>query len=380
MNAIIMAGGSGTRFWPASRAALPKQFLRITGERTMLEETIARIEPVVPSDRVSVIVGKLHEEISHRLLGDTAVKVMVEPFGRNTAACIGLAALHWRRRDPGVPLVVLPADHFIADRAAFTKTLAAAAKLAATGSIVTLGILPTRPETGYGYIQAGEKETERPELPDLPSIKGVECCHVTRFVEKPDLATAIGYLESGQYLWNSGIFLFTPETILAEIEAHLPLLAEGLAEIDRVIGRDEYQAVLDRVYAGLPSVSIDHGIMEKTRRPLYVIRSEFGWSDVGSWQALYELRRGELTTQTATQTTTETATETALDSGGNLLLGPVWTEDSRNNLVYSTTGRQIALLGVEGLAIIDTGDTLMVADMSRSQEVKLFAEREKAGG
>jgi mannose-1-phosphate guanylyltransferase len=301
---------------------------------------------------------------------------MVEPFGRNTAACIGLAALHWRRRDPGVPLVVLPADHFIADRVAFTKTLAAAAKLAATGSIVTLGILPTRPETGYGYIQTSETQSERPELPDLPNLKEVECRNVTRFVEKPDLATAIGYLESGQYLWNSGIFLFTPETILAEIEAHLPLLAEGLAEIDEVIGRDEYQAVLDRVYAGLPSVSIDHGIMEKTRRPLYVIRSEFGWSDVGSWQALYELRRGE----PATETATETASQTSLDGGGNLLLGSVWTEDSRNNLVYSTSGRQIALLGVEGLAIIDTGDTLMVADMSRSQEVKLFAEREKAGG
>jgi len=376
MNAIIMAGGSGTRFWPASRASLPKQFLRITGERTMLEETIARIGPVVSSDRVSVIVGKLHEDISHRLLGDTAVQVMVEPFGRNTAACIGLAALHWRRRDPGVPLVVLPADHFIADRVAFTKTLAAAAKLAATGSIVTLGILPTRPETGYGYIQTSETQSGRPELPDLSNLKEVECRNVTRFVEKPDLATAIGYLESGQYLWNSGIFLFTPETILAEIEAHLPLLAEGLAEIDEVIGRDEYQAVLDRVYAGLPSVSIDHGIMEKTRRPLYVIRSEFGWSDVGSWQALYELRRGE----PATQAATETASQTSLDSGGNLLLGHVWTEDSRNNLVYSTSERQIALLGVDGLAIIDTGDTLMVADMSRSQEVKLFAEREKAGG
>lgn len=356
MNAIIMAGGSGTRFWPASRAALPKQFLRITGERTMLEETIARIERLVPPERVSVIVGKLHEEISKRLLGSTPTQIMVEPFGRNTAACIGLAALHWRRRDPGVPLVVLPADHFIADRNAFTETLAAAAELAAGGSIVTLGIIPTRPETGYGYIQTGAERRE---------ASGPECREVTRFVEKPDLATAIGYLESGQYLWNSGIFLFTPETILAEIGAHLPALAEGLAEIDRVIGRDEYDEVLDSVYSRLPSISIDHGIMEKTGRPLYVFRSEFGWSDVGSWQALYELRRED---------------STAPDSEGNLLLGRAWVEDSRNNLVYSTSGRQIALLGVEGLAIIDTGDTLLVADLSRSQDVKTFAVREKAGG
>lgn len=358
MNAIIMAGGSGTRFWPASREALPKQFLRITGERTMLEETIARIEPIISPDRVAVIVGRIHEAVTRTILKETPTAVLVEPAGRNTAACIGLAALYWRERAPGQPLVVLPADHYIANRAVFNSILTAAAGLARDGAIVTLGIEPTRPETGYGYIRVGERTV----LTDpTGGWKGLE---VEAFVEKPDLETALGYLRSGNYLWNSGIFLFTPETILAEIEAHLPELAAGLAEIERAPAGDA--TVLDRVYGELPSISIDHGIIEKTRRPLYVIRSEFGWSDVGSWQALYELR------------------PEATDAHGNLIQGAVegrvWIEDSHRNLVYSTTGRRVALLGVEGLAIVDTADTLMVADTTRSQDVKRFAMREKNPG
>ena len=350
MHAIIMAGGSGTRFWPASREHLPKQFLRITGERTMLQETIARIESLIPHARTSVIVGRLHEEVTRRLLTGTEVRVIVEPVGRNTAACIGLAALHLKKEDPRAPLVVLPADHFIADRAAFIRTLEAAAEVAGEGAMVTLGITPTRPETGYGYIQvAGE----------AGSSQGQAYRSVERFVEKPDVETAFAYLQQGNFLWNSGIFLFTAETILAEIEKHLPELARGLAEIERVIDQPDYPAVVERVYAILPSISIDHGIIEKTSRPLYVFRSEFGWSDVGSWQALYELRRAEA------------------DAEGNLAVGQAWIEDARNNLVYSLSGRRIALLGVEGLAIVDTDHALLVADIARSQEVKRFAEREK---
>lgn len=350
MHAIIMAGGSGTRFWPASREHLPKQFLRITGERTMLQETIARIESLIPHARTSVIVGRLHEEVTRRLLTGTEVRVIVEPVGRNTAACIGLAALHLKKEDPRAPLVVLPADHFIADRAAFIRTLEAAAEVAGEGAMVTLGITPTRPETGYGYIQVAGRSGE---------ARGITYHSVERFVEKPNLETALAYLQRGDFLWNSGIFLFTAETILAEIEAHLPELARGLAEIERVIDQPEYPAVVERVYATLPSISIDHGIIEKTSRPLYVFRSDFGWSDVGSWQALYELRREET------------------DENGNLLVGNVWTEEAVNNFVYSLGGRRIALLGVEGLAIVDTEDILLVADLNRSQDVKRFTEREK---
>lgn len=357
MNAIIMAGGSGTRFWPASREALPKQFLRITGERTMLEETIGRIAPSVGPDRVSVIVGRLHESVTTGILRGTQVEILVEPVGRNTAACIGLAALHWRRRDPGIPLVVLPADHYIASAPVFNSVLQAAARLARDGGLVTLGIEPTRPETGYGYIRLGSAPVRMVE----PG--GHRCYGVDHFVEKPDFETAVSYLASGDYLWNSGIFLFTPETILAEIRAHLPELAAGLDEIDQVLdaGDGAYRAVLERVYGGLPSISIDHGVIEKTQRPLHVLRAEFGWSDVGSWRALFELR------------------PEAADAQGNLIRGAAWVEDSARNLVYSTSGRRVALLGVEGLAIVDTDDTLMVADLARSQEVKLFALREKRG-
>lgn len=354
MDALIMAGGSGTRFWPASREHLPKQFLRITGERTMLHETISRLETLIDPARVSVVVGRLHERVTEDLLTGTPTRVIVEPFGRNTAACIGLAAIHLRRNDPDSLMVVLPADHYIADRERFLRLLESAGEVARSGAIVTLGIVPTRPETGYGYIKLGAESRE---------ADGIVCTTVDRFVEKPNLETAIGYLTSGGYLWNSGIFLFTAEAILAEIEAHLPDLARGLAEIEAAIGRSDYQEVLERVYATLPSISIDHGIIEKTVRPLYVFRADMGWSDVGSWQALYELRRGETGSS---------------DDAGNLLLGRAWAEDSRDNLVYSTSGRRIALLGVEGLAIVDTDDVLMVADISRSQDVKRFTEREKA--
>jgi mannose-1-phosphate guanylyltransferase len=291
--------------------------------------------------------------VTRRLLAGTPVEVLLEPTGRNTAACIGLAALHLRRRAPGVPVVVLPADHFIGRPDLFNQILAAAASSAREGAIVTLGIEPTRPETGYGYIKV-DPRSEVGRVSGTTTLNRVDC-----FVEKPDLERALEYLRTGQYLWNSGIFIFTPEVILDEIAIHLPVLAAGLAMIDEAIGRADYQDVLESVYQSLPAVSIDHGIIEKTTRHLYVIRSDFGWSDVGSWQALYELKENEA------------------DESGNLLQGSVWVEDSRRNLVYSMSGRKVAILGVEGLAIVDTEDTLMVADLARSQDVKRFALREK---
>ena len=347
---VVMAGGSGTRFWPASRAHLPKQFLRITGSQTMLEETLARISSVVPADQRWVVVGRQHEAVTRQLLDGKGSHVLVEPFGRNTAACIGLAAIELRRRDPEALLIVLPADHYIADVAGFCRLLESAATVARRGSIVTLGVVPTRPETGYGYLQtatvlAGE-------------VEGVPYALLERFVEKPDQPTALAYLAAGNFLWNSGIFLFTAETILAEIALHLPELAAGLARIEA-----EGEGILEEVYAGLPSISIDHGIMEKTSRPCHVFRLEVGWSDVGSWEALYELRSGEG------------------DATGNLLIGEgrLLVEEASGNLVQAAEGRTVALLGVEGLAIVETDDVLLVADLRRSQEVKRFVVRGDRG-
>jgi mannose-1-phosphate guanylyltransferase len=343
MFAVIMAGGSGTRFWPASRKDLPKQFLKITSDRTMLEETVKRVHHFARPERVYAVVGRDHAGITGRLLGGAPVRILAEPVGRNTAACIGLAALHIKRFAEDEPVVVLPADHFIADVEKFAGTIRAAAEAAREGAIVTLGIAPARPETGYGYIQTADN-------------KGRPYLAVERFVEKPNYETALQYLASGNFLWNSGIFIFTARTILSELEKCMPDLFQGLAEIAEAIDRPGYEAVVERVYAKLPSISIDYGVMEKTERPIYVFKVDFGWSDVGSWQALYELRRSEY------------------DGEGNLMLGESAIVDSKRNLVYSSTGRKVALLGVEGLVVVDTPDALLVADINRSQEVKRFPE------
>jgi mannose-1-phosphate guanylyltransferase len=330
---------------------MPKQFLKITSDRTLFEETLDRIRPMVSDERIFVVVNRLHEETTRRLAA--IARVLVEPVGKNTAPCIGLAAIHIAREDETAPIVVLPSDHFIAEGEKFLHKLQAACEAARRGAIVTLGIPPTRPETGYGYIERGD-ETEK--------ARGEEVFEARKFVEKPDLETAMGYLKGGRHLWNSGIFIFTARTILAEIRKCLPDLYEGLEEIGAAIGSDRFGAVIERVYPQLKSVSIDYGVMEKTAAPLRVLSGDFGWSDVGSWQALYELRSDRY------------------DEDENLLLGEATVIDARRNLVYSTSDRAIALLGVEGLVIIDTPDALMIARAERSQDVKRFPERFKSVG
>src|SRR5262249_10796358 len=212
-------GGLGSRVWPESREHLPKQFLAITSDRTMLEETMRRAERFAPPDQISIVVGRVHAELTNRILAGQEAKVLVEPRGRNTAACIGLAALHAGRISEDDPIAVLPADHFITDVERFAQTIRAAGEVARDGVIVTSGVSPNRPETGYGYIQTGAVKGERLDH----SYFGVK-----RFVEKPDYQTALEYLSNGDYLWNSGIFVFTARTILDEIKTCLPALYEGL--------------------------------------------------------------------------------------------------------------------------------------------------------
>jgi len=353
MFAVIMAGGSGTRFWPASRESLPKQFLAITGDRSMLEKTLERTECFAPFDRISIVVGRVHADLTKRILSGKQAEVLVEPRGRNTAACIGLAALHALRVAAGgsaedEPMVVLPADHYIADVESFARTIRAAADISRDGAIITIGVTPTRPETGYGYIHTGA---------EVGKHLGQTYFSVRRFVEKPDYQTALDYLSGGNYLWNSGIFVFTVRTILEEIKACMPALYDGLTEIERAIDTPDYEAAVERVYDRIESVSIDYGVMEKTSKPIYVFKADFGWSDVGSWQALYELRHAEC------------------DEYGNLSLGDSMIVDAKRNLVFSTTDRKVALLGVEDLVVVDTPDAVMVARRDRSQDVKRFAEQ-----
>lgn len=347
MFAVIMAGGSGTRFWPASREKLPKQFLRIASKSTLLEETLDRVRLIAAESETLVVVNHMHEDITRKLAAGRSVRIIVEPVGRNTAACIGLAAVHLARQHDDETMVVLPADHFIPDFEAFARTVNAAAQVARSGGIVTIGVTPTRPETGYGYIEVGQ-QIER--LLDRPLFR------VIRFLEKPDVQSASAYLAGGRHLWNSGIFAFTPDTVLSEIRRNLPRLSEGLSAIDDAIGTDRYAAVVERVYAQLDPISIDYGVMEKAQCPVYVVPAEFQWSDVGSWQALYELRVAEA------------------DADANLILGDVIAVDARENFVYAGGERLVALLGVSGLVVVDTADALLIAARERSQDVKALTE------
>jgi len=346
MFTVIMAGGSGTRFWPASRERLPKQFLKITSSRTMLEDTLERMRSVVDDPaRTYIVVNRIHEQLTRDLIRGAGYQVLAEPLGRNTAACIGLAATHISRVDPDAPILVLPSDHHIARPDEFAAVLRAAAEAARDQAIITIGATPTRPETGYGYIEMGEKIEA-----------GMPCFKVSRFVEKPDSEAAGRYLASSKFLWNCGIFGFTAGTILAEIKSCKPELFAGLERIDASIGTSDYRAVVEQVYLSLESISIDYAVIEKTRLPLLVFPGDFGWSDVGSWQAVYELGAG------------------SYDEAQNLVAGDAASIDSDGNLVQSTGGRLVALLGVEGLVVIDTADALLVARMDRSQDVKLVTQ------
>ena len=352
MFAVIMAGGAGTRFWPASNRKLPKQFLKIFGGRSLLEETLDRIRPLAPGNRIFLVVNESHQLLTAESLKDSAATILLEPIGRNTAACIGLAATHISRVDAREPIVALPADHFVADAESFRRKLAAGVDIARSGAIVTLGVSPDRPETGFGYVEAGDP---------AGVVNDEEFFAVKKFVEKPDLETAIQYVTGGRHLWNSGVFIFTAETILGEIQLFAPRLHAGLNEISRAIGTTSYGDVVSGVYGRLESISIDYAVMEKTDVPIYALKGDFGWSDVGSWQALYDLHR------------------VGADPAGNVLLGRAVTSDAKGNLVYSTTERHVALVGVEGLAVVDTADGLLVTRLDRSQDVKRVPELLKGG-
>jgi len=348
MFIVVMAGGSGTRFWPASRERVPKQFLKITGPRTMLEDTLDRVHPVVDDpSRTYLVVNRIHEQLTRDLTRGCGCQVLAEPVGRNTAACIGLAAMHVSRIDPDGPMLVLPSDHYIARPVEFAAVLRAAAEAARDQAIVTIGATPTRPETGYGYIEVGEK---------IEAATGRPFFRVRRFVEKPDSEKASRYVASGKFLWNCGIFGFTARNILAEIKSCKPELFAGLERIGAAIGTSDYRTVLEQVYTSLESISIDYAVIEKTRLPLLVFPGDFGWSDVGSWQAVYELGAA------------------SYDNAENLVAGDAAIIDSARNLVHSAGGRLVALLGVEGLVVIDTPDALLVTRLDRSQDVRLVAE------
>ncbi|HEY8207232.1 MAG TPA: mannose-1-phosphate guanylyltransferase, partial [Myxococcaceae bacterium] len=270
---VIIAGGSGTRFWPLSRTSRPKQFLPLASDRPLLADTAARLKGLAPLSRTLVVCGKLHARAVRAAVPQLPAKnVLVEPAARNTAPAIGLATIEVAARDPDGVLLVLPSDHHVGDSARFREVLSNAVEVARTGSLVTIGLSPTRPETGYGYIQVGDR---------MAGDAGAR--RVLRFVEKPDAATAQRYVQSGEYLWNGGIFVFQAKAMLDAIRQHLPALAGGLDAIAAS------RRKLAKIFPKLPSISIDYAVMEKAKN-IAVLPGDFGWSDVGSFAAMEEVR------------------------------------------------------------------------------------------
>ncbi len=346
MYAVIMAGGSGTRFWPVSRRDRPKQFLAIGTDRPLLVETVARLDPLVPLERILVVAGAHHADTIRALLpGLPPDNLLIEPCARNTAPCVGLAAAHLAARDPDAVMAVLPADHHIGDPARFRALIAAAADRARRGEIVTLGIRPTRPETGYGYIHFDRTDTV--------DIDGVAACRVERFVEKPPREVAEQYLASGRYLWNSGMFFFTPRRILADIGRFLPATRARLDRIAAAIGTPAYAETLEREFAATEAVSLDYGVMEHADR-VRVVPAAFGWNDVGHWAALADF--GDV------------------DDRGNVLRGDTVIVDSHGCVVQSE-GPLVALVGVHDLVVVATGDAVLVCPKDRAQDVRRVVDR-----
>jgi mannose-1-phosphate guanylyltransferase/mannose-6-phosphate isomerase len=358
LHAVILAGGGGTRLWPLSRANYPKQFLKLLGEHTLLQQTILRVNELIPSQRVWVVTG-LDQSPTVRsqlraLPGLSDAQMVGEPLPRNTAAAIGLAAIHLQRIDPEAVMAVLPADHWITRPGEFVALLRHAANVAEAGMLVTLGVVPTHPETGYGYIQRGERLDGK-----LQQAGYINVYRVERFVEKPPLLEAQRYLNSGAYYWNAGIFLWRASAILEEIAVHLPALAQGLEEIARCVATESAQETIAAVYKGLEAISIDYGVLEKSSR-LVVMPADIGWSDLGEWGAIHRL--------------------SPHDERGNVLSANVIAIDSDNSFVYGTR-RTIAAIGLKNTVVVDADDALLVCPADRAQDVKAVVQQlqEKAG-
>ena len=344
ISAVIMAGGVGTRFWPRSRRRFPKQFLEIVGSGSLLENTIARFAPLVDARNTFVVTDKMQSDIvNQQATLIPAENILVEPFGRNTAPCIGLAASWIRRLDPDALMVVSPADHLIRNNEEFLRILRLALQVAEErDALVTIGINPTHPATGYGYIQTMEEELDR----NPHRAEGVY--RVKTFAEKPTLETAERFVQSGDFLWNSGIFVWKASTILKEIELHLPDLHEQLVPLQGSIGSPTYPQVLEQAYGLIRSISIDYGVMEKAGN-VFVVKGDFGWSDVGSWDEVVRL--------------------VPTDSEGNSLKGKVIIRNASDNYI-DAGNKLVAAIGVQDLIIISTDDALLICKKGESQEVK----------
>jgi len=354
LHAIVMAGGSGTRFWPASRATLPKQLLPLAGDRTLLEDTVARVAGLVPPERTMVVTAARLLDAVRRQLADVPEDGLVgEPCKRDTAPCIGLAALLVARHDPDATLVVMPSDHVIRPAAAFQAAIRQAEALVAAspGRLVTFGVRPTYPAESFGYIQQGEP---------LPVAAGEAPAHrVASFKEKPPAAVARDYLAAGNYLWNAGIFVWKAATILSALAERQPDCLAHLRAIAAAWDGPGRERVFAEEFAAIKGISIDYAVLEHAR-DVAVIEAPFAWDDLGGWSAAARQRQA--------------------DERGNTFVGRHLDIDSRNTIVQAGDGHLVVTLGLEDMLVVHTPDATLVADRSREEEVrKVVAELERRG-
>ncbi|HXN71772.1 MAG TPA: sugar phosphate nucleotidyltransferase [Candidatus Acidoferrales bacterium] len=356
--AVLLAGGRGTRFWPRSRMRTPKQLLNIAGNDTMLRKTFARLEAIVPLRNFWVVTNKEQSAgVRRELRGVAASQILAEPVGRNTAAAIGLAAIHLAHKHGDALMAVLPADSYVANTSRYRKLVRAALDLARTpGNLAVLGVPPTRPETGYGYIEHGGV-CARP--------RGVAAYVVRRFTEKPGPSVARKYLESGKYLWNAGMFFWRVSTYLENLRRFLPATHKSLTDLAETIGTARYASALRQIYPRLKNISVDYAVMEPATelRPngsgarkraatadghVCVIPARVGWSDIGSWAAVYELL--------------------ASKAGANVSAGPFVSIDASRNYFWSPK-KFVAAIGVSDMVLVETDDAILLCPRERSQDV-----------
>ena len=338
LYAVIMAGGIGARFWPRSKKKSPKQLLKIVGDNTMIQETVKRINGLVPKENILIVTNETQKPGIMEQLPEIPVEnIIVEPFGRNTAACIGLASIIIQKRSSDAVTFVMPADHIIKDNEKFLETLKTAAKFSSEkNALVTIGIQPTRPETGYGYIQIDEDSGKN------------NVYKVLTFAEKPNYATAVNFIKSGDFFWNSGMFIWKIDTILNEISNLMPDLFEGLIQIKDQINSPDFPNKLTEIYGHLKSISIDYGIMEKSDK-VYLVKGIFSWSDVGSWEAVYEL--------------------SDKDADGNVKVGTVYTDMALDSYIYSPD-KLTAVIGLDNVIVINCNNALLICKRDKAQDVK----------
>jgi len=348
MYIVLMAGGVGTRFWPMSRKARPKQLLNIVGSKSMMRLTYERIEALTKPEKILVITNTEQKlQIEKQIPEIPKENIIAEPFGRNTAPCVALAsAIVSAKEKEQEVMVVLPADHLVADAENFQHTIQIGAEYAArSDSLMTLGIHPRYPETGYGYIQMNEKIFEK---------EGKVVYRVKTFAEKPNLETAVLFLKSGDFLWNSGIFIWSIRTILNAFHEHLPELGQDILKIRETVGTTNFSTIVQDVYSRTKSVSIDYGIME-TAKKVCVMRAEFDWNDLGSWEAVYNISPRD-------------ANGNVIHSKEHILI------NAKNNYFYSQK-KLIAAINIEGLVVVDMDDALLICKKDDSQEVKAIVDQ-----